>query len=292
MTSARGSFRATLAAVVALAAWSCGGGSSPLAPTSPTPAPTTLPTPGDGGISASSCPIGKGSVDAPCQKLSPRLLDQLQAAIDRLVRDHPEIFNRADEDGAHSGQYLVLKSDEYLDGVISNLRAAGLCAERTMDRERIVAKITNDFSEEWDVITSRGYIRRGRGSYIQTCTPASFPIDPQDVIHYVRTVFFGFECLPGVVVPDYRLGRIPVGCDGYVTATPRTKDEQRVPSWIHGWDIEWDLRQGADVVRVDPDWRFGNPFNKVVRPTGIVGPFVLCATVLGKEGCLNGQTIP
>jgi hypothetical protein len=154
-----------------------------------------LPTPGDGGISASSCPIGKGSVDAPCQKLSPRLLDQLQAAIDRLVRDHPEIFNRADEDGAHSGQYLVLKSDEYLDGVISNLRAAGLCAERTMDRERIVAKITNDFSEEWDVITSRGYIRRGRGSYIQTCTPASFPIDPQDVIHYVRTVFFGFECL-------------------------------------------------------------------------------------------------
>jgi hypothetical protein len=43
---------------------------------------------------------------------------------------------------------------------------------------------------------------------------------------------------------------------------------------------------------VDPDWRFGNPFNKIVRPTGVVGPFVLCATVLGTEGCLNGQTIP
>jgi hypothetical protein len=243
-------------------------------------------------VSASSCPIGKGSVTASCQKASPRLLDAVDAAIDRLVREHPEIFDRADEDGQNTGQYRVLESDGYLDGVIANLRAAGLCAERTMDRERIVAKTTNGFSEEWDVLTSRGFIRRGLHSYVHTCTPASFPLDAEDVIAYVRTVFFGFECLPGVVVPDYRNRRIPVGCDGYVTATPRTRDEQRVPSWIHGWEIEWDLREGDDVIRVDADWRFNNPFNKVVRPTGVVGPFVLCATVLGKEGCLNGQTIP
>jgi hypothetical protein len=292
MTSARGSFRAASAALVTLLAWSCGGGSSPVAPVSPTPAPTATPADGGGGVSASSCPIGKGSLTAPCQKLSPRLLDQVQGAIDRLVREHPEIFNRADEDGANSGQYRVLESEEYLDGVIENLRAAGLCAERTMDRERILAKLTNDFSEEWDVLTSRGYVRRGRYSYVHTCTPASFPIAPEDLIAYVRTVFFGFECLPGVVVPDYRNRRIPVRCDGYVTATPWTNDNQKVPSWIHGAEIEWDLREGADVVRVEADWRFNNPFNKVVRPTGVVGPFVLCATVLGKEGCLNGQTIP
>ena len=290
MSFARGSFRAALAALAAFLASSCGGGASPVSPLTPTPAPS--PTPGDGGVSASSCPIGTGSVTASCQKMSPRLLDAVGAAIDRLVREHPEIFNRADEDGQNTGQYRVLESDAYLDGVISNLRTAGLCAERTMDRERIVAKTTNAFSEEWDVLTSSSFIRRGRNSYVHTCTPASFPVDPADVIAYVRTVFFGFECLPGIVPPGQGERRIPVGCDGYATATPWTHDGQKVPSWIHGPDVEWDLRSGAEVVRVDPDWRFGNSFNKIVRPTGVVGDFVLCATVLGKEGCLNGSTIP
>lgn len=294
MTSARGSLLMALAAVAAVVATSCGGGSSPVAPGSPPPAPQPTPTPvGDeGGASASNCPIGKGSVSAPCQRQSPQLLDAVEAAMDRLVRERPEIFNRQEEAGEGTGQYRVLAPDDYLDGLVANLRAAGLCAERTLDRERIVAKSTNASSEEWDVLTSKGFIRRGRYSYVHTCTPASFPVDPQDLIAYVRTVFFSFECLPGVVVPSYRERRIPVGCDGFVTATPRTHDDERVPSWIHGPDVEWELREGADVVRVDPDFRFGNPFNKVVRPTGVVGSFVLCATVLGKEGCLNGQTIP
>jgi len=290
MTPARGSF---LVALAALGAWSCGGASSPLSPATPTPVPQPTPTPvADGGVSANSCPIGKGSVSASCQKLSPQLLPQVEAAIDRLVREHPETFNKEEEAGAGTAQYRVLAADAYLDGLVEDLRAAGLCAERTMDRERIVAKSTNAFSEEWDVLTSSSFIRRGRYSYVHTCTPASFPVDPADVIAYVRTVFFGFECSPGFVPPRQGERRIPVGCDGYVTATPWTQDGQKVPSWIHGPDVDWDLRKGTEVVRVDPDWRFGNPFNRVVRPTGVVGDFVLCATVLGKEGCLNGSTIP
>ena len=293
MTPARASFPVA-AAIVALAAWSCGGASSPLSPATPTAVPQPTPTPvaDGGGVAASSCPIGKGSLSASCQQLSPQLLPQVEAAIDRLAREHPEIFNKEEEAGAGTAQYRVLAVDAYLDGLVENLRAAGLCAERTMDRERIVAKSTNAFSEEWDVLTSSSFIRRGRGSYVHTCTPASFPIDPADVIAYVRVVFFGYECLPGVVAPGQGDRRIPVGCDGYATATPWTHDGQKVPSWIHGPDVEWDLQRGAEVVRVDPDWRFGNPFNRVVRPTGVTGDFVLCATVLGKEGCLNGSAIP
>ena len=293
MTSARGSFPAACAALVVLAAWSCGGGSSPAAPPAPTAVPAT-PTPDGGGVSASSCPIGKGSVTPACKELSPRLLEAVDAAIDRLVREHPEIVDRADEEGANTGQYRVLEADAYLDGVISNLRTAGLCAERTMDRERIVAKATSDFSEEWDVLSARGFIRRGRRSYVRTCTPPSFPVAPEDVVAVVRVGLFSFECSGGVAVPDYRARpvRMPLGCDAYVTATPWTHDDQKVPEWIHGNEIEWDLREGADVVRVDPDWRFKNPFNKVLRPTGVTGHFTLCATVLGKEGCLGGQTIP
>jgi len=294
MASARGSFLVALAAVAALVASSCGGGSSPVAPVSPTPAPQPTPTPvGDGGgASANSCPIGKGSLSAPCERRSPQLLAEMEATIDRLVRERPELFNLQEEAAENTRQYRVLTANDYLDGLVANLRAAGLCAERTLDRERIVVKSTNAFSEEWDVLTSTGFIRRGRYSHVHTCTPASFPVEPQDVIAYVRTAFFSFECVPGVVAPHPREGRMPVGCDGFVTATPKQGNHDDVPAYIHGPDIEWELRDGEDVVRVEPDPRFSNPFNKILRPTGVVGGFVLCATVLGKEGCLNGRTIP
>jgi hypothetical protein len=50
----------------------------------------------------------------------------VEAAIDRLVRERPELFNLQEEAGENTGQYRVLAADEYLDGVIANLRAAGL----------------------------------------------------------------------------------------------------------------------------------------------------------------------
>jgi hypothetical protein len=216
----------------------------------------------------------------------------MEAAIDRLVRERPELFNRQEEAGENTGQYRVLAANDYLDGLIANLRAAGLCAERTLDRERIVVKSTNAFSEEWDVLSSSGFVRRGSYSYRHTCSPAVFPVEPQDLIAYVRTAFFSFECNSGVVAPSPLKGRLLLGCDGFVTATPKQRNHDDVPPWIHGTEIEWELRDGEDVVRVEPDHRFSNPFNKILRPTGEVGGFVLCATVLGKEGCLNGRTIP
>jgi hypothetical protein len=294
MASARVSFLAAVAAAAALAASSCGGGSSPAAPVSATPAPDSTPTPVGGGESATAntCPIGRGDPAASCAQGSPQLLAAVEAAIDRLVRERPELFDTREEAGENTGQYRVLAGDEYIDGLVANLRAAGLCAERTVDRERVVAKSTNAFSEEWDVLTSNGFIRRGRNAYRGTCEPAVFPVEPQDLIAYVRTAFFSFECNAGVVAPSPLEGKLPLGCDGFVTATPKLQNGTSVPASIHGTEIAWELRDGHDVVRVEPDPRFSNPFNKILRPTGLVGGFVLCATVLGKEGCLNGRTIP
>jgi hypothetical protein len=292
MACARASFLALVA--VALASASCGGGSSPVTPRSPTPAPDPVPSPdarGEG-ASANTCPIGKGDPAASCAKRAPQLLAAVEAAIDKLVRERPDLFNLKEEAGENTGQYRVLARDEYVDGVIANLRAAGFCAERTLDRERVLVKSANAFSEEWDVLSSRGFIRRGRYSYRQTCEPAVFPVEPQDLIAYVRTAFFSFECVAGVVAPLPSEGKLPLGCDGFVTATPKQRNGTDVPSWIHGAEIEWELRDGQDVVRVEPDPRFSNPFNKILRTTGRVDGFVLCATVLGKEGCLNGRTIP
>jgi hypothetical protein len=214
----------------------------------------------------------------------------VEAAIDRLVRERPGLFNLQEESGA--GQYRVLEPDAYLDGVIANLRAAGYCAERTVDRERLRLKSSNAFSEEWDIITARGFIRRDRHAYEETCQPAVFPVAPESLIAFVRTVLFSFECEDGVVAPAHTLGQIPLACTGWVTATPKQRNGLPVPAWIHGPDIEWELREGEDVVRVGPDPRFGNAFNKMLYPTGDIGSFVLCATILGKTGCLSGRTIP
>lgn len=287
MACARASFLASATVAATLASASCGGGPSPVTPSSPTPVPDPVPSP-----VANSCPIGKGDPAASCAKGAPQLLAVVEAAIDRLVRERPALFNLKEEAGENTSQYRVLAQDEYVDGVIANLRAAGLCAERTLDRERVVVKSTNTFSEEWDVLSSSGFIRRGSYSYRQTCEPAVFPVEPPDLIAYVRTAFFSFECDAGVVAPLPPEGKLPLGCDGFVTATPKQRNGTDVPSWIHGAEIEWELRDGRDVVRVEPDPRFSNPFNKILRTTGRVDGFVLCATVLGKEGCLNGRTIP
>jgi hypothetical protein len=240
---------------------------------------------------AGSCPLGTGDVTASCSKASPQLTKALEAAIDRLVREHPELFNTKEEASANSGQYRVLDAERYLDGLVANLRAAGLCAERTIDRERVVVKSSNAFSEEWDVLSSQGFIRRTSYAYQQSCEPASFPVPPADLISFVWVGFFSLECNAGTRAPGLGDKLLPLACDGYVTATPKQKNGRDVPSWVHGDDVTWHVRDGAELISVDPDWRFGNEFNRVLRPRG-VGYFSICATVLGKQGCLNARTIP
>jgi len=290
MAFARASF---LLAAVAAGSSCGGGGGTPVASTPPvvvTPQPT--PSPGDGGPTASSCPLGKGDLSAPCQRGAPKLLAEVEAAIDRLVKEQPGLFNTEEEAGEGTGQYRVLDADRYVDGLIANLRTAGLCAERTLDLQRLGVKSGNSFSEEWDVLSASGFVRRTPSAYRTTCEPAAFPVDPADYIAYVRTAFFSFECDSGVVPPPPPDGRLPIHCDGYVTATPKLSSGRDVPPRIHGPDIRWELREGDNVVRVDDDWRYSNPFNKVLRTTGRPGGFILCATVLGKVGCLNGVVIP
>jgi hypothetical protein len=295
MAFVRRSFPGGTVVALALVAVSCGGGSLPVQPTPPAVAPPPVAPPSSGGdeqASANSCPIGKGDPEATCAKSQARLLEEVEAAIDRLVQDRPELFDLEAEAGEGTGQYRVRDREAYLDGVIANLRAAGLCAERTIDLQRVQVKDANDYSEEWSVWTSNGFIRRGGNAYLQTCRPAAFPVDAADLIARVRTAFFSFECAAGVVAPHPTEGRMPLGCDGYVTATPKLADDADVPAWLHGSEVEWELREGSGVVRMDPDTRFQNPFNKILRPRGEVGHFYLCATVLGKEGCLFGQVIP
>jgi hypothetical protein len=230
-------------------------------------------------------------VTAGCSKTSPKLTAAVEAAIDRLVAERPALFNTAEEQGSGTRQYRVLDEEAYLDGLVASLNAAGLCAERTLDRERVVVKSSNAFSEEWDVLSAQGFVRRTSYAYRQSCEPASFPVAAADLVSFVWVGFFSLECNPGTTAPGIGDKRLPLACDGYVTATPKLKNGRDVPSWIHGNDVVWHVRDGADLISVDPDWRYGNEFNRVLRPKG-VGYFSICATVLGRMGCLNAHTVP
>ncbi len=290
-----------LSIVVAVGAFGCGGGGgSPTGGTgggavatpaaTPTPAtvvqPTPTPTPTPGGPTTSTCPLGKGTVDTRCARGTPSFMADVDAAIDQLAAEHPEIFDTRDLAGPR--EYKVKDVDAYYRGVASVLRTKGYCAD--YDLVELQVKNSNDFNDQYDILISQGYVRRGAGSYRSTCSPAAFPLDPEDVIAQVRVAFFGFRCLDESKTPPRNgEGKIPVDCFGNVTASPKNREGHDIDSRIHGEQIQWTLSQEDRYVRVDD--QEGVPFNKVLF--GLApGHFSLCATVRGIQGCLNGEVIP
>lgn len=294
MKSVRGNRSAIAVAALIAFAWACGGSS----PTGPAPGPTTTPAPGPTPTPSSSpspptvqgCPAGKGDARASCFRNQQNHLAAVEAAIDRLVQQHPEYFNLNDQ--VAPGAYRVLNEDAYWNGVVQNLREAGYCAEPDITRTVLQVKRSNDFSDEYDIISSSNFARRGDGSYVRTCTPASFPVDPREVIDRVRVAFFSMSCTaPRTPPPDFiTSGQLPVPCVGSVTASPKDKDGFDVDPRIHGPNVSWVLRDGKDVVHTE-HWE-SQPFNYNLLPRGPIGSFSFCATVLEVEGCLNGEVIP
>ena len=175
---------ARVSSVLAALVLSSCGGAPPSGSTPPTTiAPTPSPTVSTGGPGAAACSLGLGSPSASCDKRASKLVGAVTRAIDELVAQQPALFNRAEEAGAGTGQFRVLDKQAYLEGVVAHLTASGYCAQRDPDdygQERLQVKSENGFSESFDVLTAAGFIRRG-GSYLESCTPASFPVDRSDL---------------------------------------------------------------------------------------------------------------
>ena len=96
------------------------------------------------------------------------------------MQEKPQIFDLKDVSAANSDFYKVLDGEAYLDGLVANLRRQGACAERDTDDpsfRRILVKTSNQSSESYDVLTPNSYVRRTDAGYLDTCSPASFPID-------------------------------------------------------------------------------------------------------------------
>lgn len=281
---------------VSLAALAGCGGSTPSTPNptgSATPSPNPTAPPAAGSSADAVCrSIGYGVAFAPCDnKAGPSLLPYVEEAMDRLVAAQPSIFDTSVQDGV--GGYKVLDNDRYYQGMISTLATMGVCSSTYPFGERLLVKNTNESSESYDILNGRGNIRRGRGAYYDTCSPPAFPLPPDQMFVKVRVSFFGFfgdVCRnPPTPLPGTGEGRLPVVCSGIVTATPLDANGIKTPASLHGDDVSFTLRSGGEYVAVYPAGD-GNPFNYIVQGKA-VGPFSLCATVKGMEGCLNGEVI-
>jgi hypothetical protein len=165
-----------LAAALALAA--CGS-DTPVAPgldpsAGPTAAPTPAPTPTPWSPKV-ACGVGPGTGDGleeHCPRTSPSYLAEVDAAIDRVVARHPELVDL--ENRAGRGGYFVLNIDAFFDQVVLEIgQGSNLCATIDADLE-IAVKRDNTSSEQYKLMWSSGYIRRGESSYRATCVPAWF----------------------------------------------------------------------------------------------------------------------
>jgi hypothetical protein len=119
--------------------------------------------------------------------------------------------------------------------------------------------------------------------------PTPTPSPDAGSIDSIRVAFFGIDCGKGNPVPNNGWKKLPKGCRGFVTATPKRADNTDVPAKEHGPDIEWFMLYGSEFVDVQ-DPTFESDFNKDV--VGVkVGGFGLCATVKGVTGCLAGGVV-
>lgn len=287
------SFHRMLGLFALAAAAACSGSSSTptqppvnvAPPASPTPTPSASPTTAPP-AGATSCAIGKGDIDARCARTSARLLGEVEAAIDRLVRAQPQLFDLREE--ISPGGYRVLDVPSYLQGVVRELVAAGFCAQ--LLGEQLQVKNTQDFSEEYDIITATGFVRRGAGAYVKFCSPAAFPLTVEDVLYRVHVLPVGLECPDGrVEVPSLDKREIPIGCTMVITATPKDKNLNDVDPRLHGPDIKWDVPLGDFRIKVE-DYH-GVPFN--MKVIGLEpGEFGICAEVANVTGCMNATVTP
>jgi hypothetical protein len=90
----------------------------------------------------------------------------VDAAIGKVQAQHPDVF----EVGG-SGLRTV-NFGKFTTALIDNLNNAGLCGG--FDGEEVQVANVTDFSEQYKIITSQGYVRIG-SSYKSTCNPAAFP---------------------------------------------------------------------------------------------------------------------
>jgi hypothetical protein len=141
----------------------------PSGPTAQTPPPSTTTTTTTLPASAQGCRLPASRRDV-CVYDNSTFVPQINEAIQRVQREHPELFDFSQRHDDIS--VLVRDVDRYHEEVVQAIRATGRCA--IFDGEEVAVKNTNDFSDQYDIITFNNFVRWGDGAYAATCRPARF----------------------------------------------------------------------------------------------------------------------
>jgi hypothetical protein len=129
------------------------------------PPVTTGPAPGPS-AEVYGCGLPRGHGDGVgCPEEEAHFLDDVVRATDITRFQHPEWFEGDHVRDGHVG--------DYMDQTVENLRRMGFCAFN--DGEEVAVKSGNDFSDQYDIITSAGNVWH---KYTATCRPAWSAIPP------------------------------------------------------------------------------------------------------------------
>jgi hypothetical protein len=155
------------------------GGSSPAQPAAvptPVPTPTPAPTPPPQALSViQPCPLPASNpgLSADCTAPKSVLNSTVNAAIDRVLTERPDLFNLNDVDGGPR----ILDLDKYMTAVVAAINLDGMCGKIDPEGE-ISIKQTNSFSEHFIIASRAGWnppqgnwVRR---KYVGACKPAMF----------------------------------------------------------------------------------------------------------------------
>ena len=152
--------------LLVLGAMACGG--SGAGPTQPAASPTPPAVAEE--AAPQGCGLPPGGPFQRCPRELPFFNFEINDAIAEVENEVPELFDFADWQGGLS--YRVLDPRRYHEEVVVRLERMGFCA--VWDGEEVGVKNTNDFNEQYQVMTSLGYVRWGGGAYRSTCFPAWF----------------------------------------------------------------------------------------------------------------------
>jgi hypothetical protein len=140
---------------------------TPATPATPGPGPNPAPTPGPQG----TCPLPPGSWNENCSMQAQSFLGRVEAAIDEVIATDPGAFDTSRTRGC-ANCYFVRDPTRYVNRVAQAITKNGVCGY--YDGEELAVKNTNNFNDQYDILTSDMFIRRQGGSYRSTCRPAWF----------------------------------------------------------------------------------------------------------------------
>ena len=134
------------------------------APANPAPAPNNPPQ-------TQGCSLPAGTWNENCSMQSQSFLGRVEAAIDEVIASEPNVFDTSRTRGC-ANCYFVRDPTRYVTRVAQVITRNGICGY--YDGEELAVKSSNQFNDQYDILTSDMFIRRQGGSYRSTCRPAWF----------------------------------------------------------------------------------------------------------------------